>query len=88
MTSRLWRVVPIVSLVLGLGTLDASAVPPPTTVVLARPESPYRSLARDIAARESIPLVDSLADALALRPEFLLWVVAPWELSDNAATSF
>lgn len=88
MTRRLRRGVPIVWLVLVLGTVDASADPPPTTLVLARPESPYRSLARDIAARESIPLVDSVADALALRPAFLLWVVAPWELSDKAATSF
>jgi hypothetical protein len=56
--------------------------------VLAQPTSPYRLLGREIAALESVPLVDSVAAALVLRPEFLLWVVSPTELSDDVATSF
>lgn len=59
-----------------------------TTVVLARSGSPYRLLGQEIAARESIPIVETLEEALAFRPEFLLWVVSPAELSDKAATSF
>lgn len=70
------------------GRLSGASLSVAATVVLARPESPYRSLAQHIAALEAIPLVDSVAEALALRPAFLLWVVSPTELSDHAATSF
>lgn len=65
----------------------AAASSATTTVVVARPDSPYRSLARDIAIAESVPLVNSMADALAMRPEFVLWVVSPRELSDQAVAS-
>src|SRR5512133_3903305 len=67
---------------------DAQSRSVPATVVLARPGSPYRPLAEEVAGRESIPLVDSVAEALALRPTFLLWVVSPSELSDPAVTTF
>ncbi len=60
----------------------------PLTVVLAHRDSPYRSLAQQIAALESIPVVESLTEALTLEPAFLLWVVAPTELSDVAVTAF
>jgi hypothetical protein len=69
--------------------LSAAASPPvAATVVLALPQSPYRTLAREIADLESIPLADSMEEALAVGPTFLLWVVSPAELSDAAVTSF
>jgi hypothetical protein len=67
---------------------EAQLPPVPPTVVLARSDSPYRALAQEVARRESIPLVESVAEALALRPTFLLWVVAPRELSDAVVTTF
>ncbi len=66
------------------GVADA----PPRTVVLCHPDDPYRPLATEIARSEGIGLVDSLDQAVRARPTFLLWVVAPSQLSDHVVTSF
>jgi hypothetical protein len=88
---------PVVLLAYGLaGARVPQAERPPSAasprvlaaVVLARPDSAYRPLAQEIAAFESIPLADSVTEALALAPTFLLWVVSPTELSDQTVTAF
>jgi hypothetical protein len=59
-----------------------------TTVVLARSDDPYYSLAAEIAAAEQLPLVTSLDKAFGLEPVFLLWVVSPARLSDQNLSDF
>jgi hypothetical protein len=53
------------------------------TLVLAAADDPYYALAEEIAKREGVPLVGSLREALALDPEFLLWVISPSRMSDQ-----
>ena len=55
----------------------------PTTLVLADPQDPYYSLARELADRQKLPLSHSFAEALAHDPVFLLWVVSPEHLSEE-----
>jgi hypothetical protein len=50
---------------------------------LADAHDPYYALAEEIAEREGVPVVPSLEEALALDPEFLLWVVSPSRMSDR-----
>ncbi len=71
-----------------LATTCAWAGARETAVILADPADPYHALAREIAAKEGLPLVDSLDDALAREPVFLLWVVSPDRLSDEALVEF
>ncbi len=56
----------------------------PVTVVVAESGDPYAALAAEIAAAEGISTAESVTEALALRPTFLLWVVSPERLSDRA----
>jgi hypothetical protein len=56
--------------------------------VLSDPEDPYYPLAREIAATESAPLAQDLAEALACRPAFLLWVTSTASLPDAAMVEF
>lgn len=58
------------------------------TVVLANPEDPYYELAGEIAHEELLLLTDSLEEALAQAPVFLLWVVSPDRLSDKRLAEF
>lgn len=55
-----------------------------TAVILADPADPYVALAREMAAAEGLPLVESLDEALAREPVYLLWVASPDYLSDEA----
>ncbi len=71
-------------LILGIVTQIAAA----TTMVLTDPDDPYYSIAQEIAREEDVPLVTSLEEALAAKPSFLLWVVAPGTLSDARIIAF
>ena len=55
-----------------------------TAVLLADPGDPYYALAEEIAQAEGLLIVHSLDQALAQEPSFLLWVVSPGRLSDQA----
>jgi hypothetical protein len=59
-----------------------------TAVVLANPADAYYALAEEIARVDGLPLVHSLDEALAQDPIFLLWVVSPSHLSDEAMVGF
>jgi hypothetical protein len=59
-----------------------------TAVILADPGDPYHSLAQEMAAAEGLPLVEGLEEALAREPVYLLWVVSPAFLSDQALVEF
>jgi hypothetical protein len=54
------------------------------TVVWSEPKSLYYELAREITHTEGLPLADTLDAALAYHPEFLIWVVSPERLSEEA----
>jgi hypothetical protein len=53
-------------------------------VIWSEPKDPYYLLARDIASAEGLPLAHTTDAALAQDPEFLIWVVAPDRLSEQA----
>jgi hypothetical protein len=57
-------------------------------VILADPTDPYYALAEEIARQEALSIVGSLNEALARDPAFLLWVVSPARLSDQAIVAF
>jgi hypothetical protein len=59
-----------------------------TTLVLADPSDPYYSLAEKIAQYEALPIVHTLDQVLEQGPTFLLWVVSPAFLSDDALVEF
>ena len=59
-----------------------------STLILADPADPYYTLAEEMAAAEDLPIVHSLDEALARQPTFLLWVVSPDRLSDQAMIDF
>ena len=58
------------------------------TLVLADPGDPTYALAEEIARQEGLPLANSLDQALARDPVFLLWVVSPSGLSDPVIADF
>jgi hypothetical protein len=60
----------------------------PDTVVLAAPDDPYYALADEISQDEGLPLCETLAEALAQRPTYLVWVVAPARLSEDVLLAF
>lgn len=64
---------------------DAGNASPHAAVILADPDDPYYSLAEEIARREAIPIVHTVDEAMKRDPVFLLWVVSPAELSDQAS---
>jgi hypothetical protein len=79
----------VISLLLSLIAVAQGAIPAPgKTVILADPNDPYYTLAEEIAQREALPVLHSLDDALAQNPVFLLWVVSPSRLSDQAMVEF
>jgi LPXTG-motif cell wall-anchored protein len=57
---------------------------PDAAVILAAPDDPYYLLAREVALRDAIPMVHTIDEAMELDPSFLLWVVSPEKLSDQA----
>jgi len=61
---------------------------PDSIVVLADPGDPFYTVAEEIAAAEGAALVDSLENALARDPEYLLWVASPARMSDQALVYF
>ncbi len=63
---------------------EPAASPAERSVVLAAPDSPYYTLATEIAAAEGLKPAHSLPEALAEHPVYLLWVATPSELSDPA----
>lgn len=75
-------------LLLGHGRAHAATSGRDTTVILANPDDPYYPLAQEIAAREGLPVVPTLDEALVRAPVFLLWVVWPDGLSDEALVKF
>ena len=54
------------------------------TVVMSDPADAYYSLAQTIAETEGLVLVDTLTQAIAYRPEFILWVAAPQSVDESA----
>jgi hypothetical protein len=82
------RWIPIITLLLLVLIQTLHADPASKTVVLAELDDPYYSLAEEIARHEDLPLVNSLNEALACDPTFLLWVVAPSSLSDRRMIEF
>jgi len=64
------------------------ADPTGKTAVLVELDDPYYTLAEEIAQHEDLPLVNSLSEAFACDPTFLLWVVAPSSLSDQRMIEF
>ena len=57
-------------------------------VVLTDRDDPYYPLAEEIAKAEKAPVATSLKQALLCQPIFLLWVVSPDSLSDEAMIEF
>jgi len=57
-------------------------------VVLTDRDDPYYPLAEEIAKAEEAPVATSLKQALSCQPIFLLWVVSPDSLSDEAMIEF
>lgn len=53
-------------------------------VILASPDDPYYTLAEEITKSENASMFHSLREALACRPVYLIWVVSPSRLSDEA----
>ena len=60
----------------------------PNTVAFATPDDPYYTLAEAIAQTESLPLENTLEDALDHHSTFLLWVISPTRLSDRIFSEF
>jgi hypothetical protein len=54
------------------------------TVVMSNPADAYYGLAQTIAETEGLVLVDNLTQAIAYRPEFILWVAAPQSVDEAA----
>jgi hypothetical protein len=53
-------------------------------VILADSTDPYYPLAEEMARKEALPVVGTLDDALEREPVYVLWVVSPDFLSDQA----
>jgi hypothetical protein len=66
-----------------LATAQDPALVPRKTVVMASHDDPYFPLAEEIARTENLEIVSSFDGAWKQHPEFLLWVVAPANLSDQ-----
>ena len=64
--------------------MEAAAleVPIQETVVMSDPQDAYTSLAQTIAETEGLVLTENLTQAIAYRPKYILWVVAPDNLSE------
>jgi hypothetical protein len=58
------------------------------TVILASTDDRYYSLAEEIAATEGIEIFQTLEDAAKAKPVFLLWVIAPENLTENVLMDF
>jgi hypothetical protein len=58
------------------------------TVILADSADPYYALAEEIAQTEGLPIAQGLDQALDREPAFLLWIVSPSYLSDQAVIGF
>jgi len=58
------------------------------TVILADPNDPYYVLAEEISQFESFPIENSIDKAFDQNPVFLLWVVSPSYLSEQALIEF
>lgn len=88
------QTIAVLSLLFGLSLpiADAEAHAPTLgqgdTLILADPGDAYYSLAEEIAQHETLPIVHSLDQVLAQDPVFLLWVVSPTSLSDQALVKF
>ena len=78
----------LASLLAAIIALRPSAAPAASAVVLSQAGDPYHLLASEISRAESLPLALSLEDALKHRPAFLIWVVAPGSLSEQAFSRF
>jgi hypothetical protein len=63
---------------------QAPALVPGDAVILASPDDAYYALAEEIAQHEALLVVHSLDEAVARGPTFLLWVVSPSRLSEQA----
>jgi len=72
----------------GTAVAEAPAQASAGTIILADPADRYYALASEIAAGENLPIVPTLAQALARDPEYLLWVVSPERLSDEVLVDF
>jgi hypothetical protein len=59
-----------------------------STLLLADPADAYYALAQEIAEKEGLPLVHTLPEVLARDAVFLLWIVSPGHLSDEALVDF
>ena len=60
----------------------------PVTVILSSQDDPYYALAEEIASAEGINLYTTFEEAAAEKPAFLLWVIAPQNLSEEVLLEF
>lgn len=58
------------------------------TVILSSPNDPYYTLAEEISEAERVPIFQTLEDAAEAGPVFLLWVIAPGNLSESVLMDF
>jgi hypothetical protein len=58
------------------------------TVILSSKDDPYYLLAEEMSEAESIPIYQTFEEAAEVRPVFLLWVVAPENLSESVLIDF
>ncbi len=58
------------------------------TVIFSLSDDPYYTLAEEISETEGISIYQTFKDVAEARPVFLLWVVAPENLSENVLMDF
>jgi hypothetical protein len=58
------------------------------TVILSSSDDLYYSLAEEISSTEGIEIFQTLEDAAEAKPVFLLWVIAPKNLTENVLMDF
>ncbi|UCG85400.1 MAG: hypothetical protein JSW71_15900 [Gemmatimonadota bacterium] len=72
-----------VSVVVAVLQAASGQLPERESVVLSQAQDPYRALALEVAAAESVAVVESLSEVAHLAPVHVLWVTAPASLSDE-----
>jgi hypothetical protein len=72
----------------GTTAFAAGDEPSTETVILSASDDPYYSLAEEISDTEGYPIYQTFENAAEARPVFLLWVVAPENLSESVLMDF
>ncbi|MBI9050538.1 MAG: hypothetical protein JEZ00_14040 [Anaerolineaceae bacterium] len=68
--------------------VDASSQTTFDTVILSSQDDPYYALAEEISAAEGLPIFHTFEEASKTKPQFLLWVIAPQNLTEQALINF